>query len=365
MRFFGKGQEERAVDPPFSEKQAYEVPISADDLKWELSLSGLTTQYKSFYFTFSDGSAGYLQIAYGNLGVLVKVAPLGFSYYCQGHEAIVASHTLRAGSMKVSEDRFSLHVAQHSLVMHDDHGGWQVVIEDPQLSYNLRFRIDSEIFTVHDFGRKLPEQNFRHKFVPKLVVSGTVRAHGETKQVTGFGTYIEAYYTHVKFTDSCNEFVNFQLRSHDSNEVLTLMQYIPRAGTSAGPFITHGSYMKDGKVVAVCFGNSMVAKGTILHSDSGYSLPTQCENTWSGKTVDGRSFRATCSLELKQTSSVTDVLSIFPKFFKDIVSIWAGLPYVFCWRIPETIAKIEIDGITHEFRGLSSTELTKVHKPYN
>lgn len=361
MRFFSRSHEEKVLDPPFNQTDPYRLPVSPRDLTWQLSTPGLTTQYKSFYFTFEDNTAGYIQYSYGNLGLLVKVAPMGFSFYPHGHQAIVASHTLRSSQMKLSEDNYSVNIGPHSLVMDEDHNGWRANIEDSELSYDLHFRIQSEAFCVQDFGRKGSVEQLRHNVIPTLTVTGTVCAHGKTIRVSGFGTYIEAFFAHVKFTDLCNQFTNFQLRSARSDEVLTMMQYVPRAGTSKGPLITFGSYTKDDKVVAICFQNKSVAQGSIEHQASGYHLPAGCAKQWSGTTVDGKDFKAACTFKTATPSSVTDVLSIFPAFFKDIVAIWAGLPFVFLWRVPETVATIEIGGVKHELRGVSSTELTHVH----
>lgn len=63
MRFFGASLPQRALDPAFSDDTPYRVPVDPSDLTWDLSMPGLTTQYKSFYFNFSDGSAGYMQFA--------------------------------------------------------------------------------------------------------------------------------------------------------------------------------------------------------------------------------------------------------------------------------------------------------------
>lgn len=323
-------------------------------------MPGLTTQYKSFYFTFSDGTAGYIQYSYGNLGLLVKVAPMGFSYYSAGHDAIVASHTLRSSQMRLSQADYSVHIGPHSLLMDEDHCGWRATIEDPGLAYDLHFRTESEGFTTKDFGRSRPQQQLRHNVIPKLAVSGSVRAHGKTIQVSGHGTYIEAFFTHIKFTDCCNQFTNFQLRDANSDEILTMMQYIPRGGTTTGPLISFGSYTKHGKVLAVNFKNSSESPGQIVHEESGYRLPTKFANTWSGQMIDGKAFEASCTFDAGTPSSVTDVLSIFPKFFKDIVAIWAGLPFVFLWRCPDTVATIIIDGVKHDLRGLASTELTRI-----
>lgn len=303
---------------------------------------------------------------YGNLGILVKVAPLGYSFYSPGEEAIVASHTLRASQMKMSTDQFSVEVAQHSLTMDGDHRGWRAVISDAALSYDLHFRLEGETYVVHDFGRATPQEQTRHRIAPRVSVTGAVTARGRTTRVSGFGSYVEAYYMHVKFTDLCNEFTNFQLRSADSSEVLLLMQYVPRAGTTrAGPRLSHGCYMKDGRVVAVCFQNESVALGgeVVRHAGSGYELPARLLNTWSGTTVEGKSFRASCAVETPANpSSTTDVLGMFPTFFRDIVSLFAGLPFVFCWRAQGTVAELEVDGVRTTLRGTSSTELTKVHR---
>lgn len=364
MRFFSRAPEEKSLELPFNDPNLARTALSPRELTWQLSIPGLTTQYKSFYFTFEDNTAGYIQYSYGNLGFLVKVASMGFSYYARDKPAIVASHTLRSSQMKVSSDKYSVNIGAHSLIMDEDCQGWTATIEDTNLSYNLHFRIQSEAFRVQDFGRVQSDKEIRHHVIPKLSVTGTVRAHGKSAQVKGYGTYIEAFFVHVKFTDLCNEFTNFQLRNDDSTEVLTMMQYIPRAGTSKGPLITFGSYTKDNTVIAVCFQNTSSAEGVMSHQQSGYRLPTHCKNEWSGKTMDGKPIKASCAFKTAAPSSVTDVLSIFPAFFKDIVAIWAGLPFVFLWRVPETTATIEIAGVPHELRGIASTELTHVHHPY-
>lgn len=140
-----------------------------------------------------------------------------------------------------------------------------------------------------------------------------------------------------------------------------MLQYIPRQGSSDGPLIAQGSYTKHGKVISVNFESSAVYNGAIKHPDSGYDLPSECKYSWTGKTIDGKSFRAYTTTYFDTPSSITDVLSIFPKFFKDIVSIWAGLPYVFCYRVPNITAYIEIDGETSTLEGMSNTEITMVH----
>ena len=66
------------------------------------------------------------------------------------------------------------------------------------------------------------------------------------------------------------------------------------------------SYTKDGKVVAISYRNSSKAKGTVPHTESGYSLPSTMLNTWSGKTLDGQSFEATSETQLGTPASITD-----------------------------------------------------------
>lgn len=265
--------------------------------------------------------------------------------------------------MKVSPDHHSVNVAQHSLLKDDDEQGWTATIDDERLKYKLHFRSNSEAFSIHDFGRETQQDYIRQKFIPHLTVHGIVVADGIETTVCGHGTYSEAYYTNIKFTDFCNEFTNFRLANHDSSEVLLLMQYIPRNGTSTGPLIAHGSYTRNGKVEAICFKDKSIATGKSRHAESGYDLPTDLAVEWSGQTLGGKSFKASCAVATGSPSSITDVLSMFPKFFKDIVAIFAGLPYVFCWKVQDTVAVVEIDGQKHELRGTSTTELTKVHKP--
>ena len=69
-------------------------------------------------------------------------------------------------------------------------------------------------------------------------------------------------------------------------------------------------------------------------------------------------------MDLGTPTSITDGLGIFPKFFKDIVSIWAGTPYVFVYHGADVVVKVEIDGIVHEFTGRPKTELTMV-RPFH
>lgn len=67
MRFFGGSgsveADNKTLDLPYSTSGAYAVALPARELTWDLSISGLTTQYKAFYFDFDDGSAGYIQYA--------------------------------------------------------------------------------------------------------------------------------------------------------------------------------------------------------------------------------------------------------------------------------------------------------------
>ncbi|ORY82145.1 Svf1 family protein Svf2 [Protomyces lactucae-debilis] len=339
---------------------AYSTPVPPTELKWELSTQGLTTQYKSFYFTFEDGSAGYFQFAYGNLGILVKVAPMGWTLYTPGTDAIVGSQTLHASSMHISRDQYSVTIGSHSLSMREDCSGWTACIKDPAVTYNLEFDIESECFAGYNLGASSSKRHLRHRIVPVVKVRGTVEAHGKLVEVNGQGTYIEAFFTHVKFTDLCNSFANFQLRSPDSSKVLTMLHYIPR-GLDESHQISQGSYTENGKVVAIAQDNKLAHADLVKHAPSGYMIPTSSTLSWRGSTLEGKSFDAQVQLPLGEPSSVTDVLSIFPSFFKDIVKIWAGLPFVFCWRVPDTRASIHIDGVAHNFEGLSNTELTHVH----
>ena len=141
--------------------------------------------------------------------------------------------------------------------------------------------------------------------------------------------------------------------------MLTLLQYSPRNGGN-DLAIGQGSYTKDGKVVSINFQCSAAFTGQLKHKESGYDLPSDCLYSWTGKTTDGRNFKATSHVKFTDTSSITDVLSIFPDFFKSIVKIWAGLPFVFCYRVASTTASIEIDEVKSELSGTSSTELTIV-----
>lgn len=343
-----------------SHKSTHSVPVSPKELKWALDTPALTTQYKSFYFTFEDGSAGYFQFAYGNLGLLVKVAPMGWTYYVAGQDAIVGSQTLHASNMKISSDSYSVTIGNHSLSMRPDHSGWSAVIKDAAITYKLEFNIKSECYEGYDMGTLSATRRIRHRIIPTVEVSGTVHALGQGRQVQGCGTYIEAFFTHTKFTDLVQRFANFQLRSADSRRILTLLHYIPR-GLSEEYQICQGSYTEDGKVVAVLNDNRILTGDTVKHSNSGYMIPTRSEIAWSGSTLDGRSFQSSLTLALREPSSVTDVLAIFPSFFKEIIKIWAGLPFVFCWRTPNSIATISIEGQKLELRGTSNLELTFVH----
>lgn len=463
MRFgFGRGApaKERPLDPPAAAaSQQCEYPVQPRSLTWDLRRDGLTTQYKAFYFSFSDGSAGYMQVAYGNLGVLVKVCPLGFTYYRQGKEPIVLSHTLHASSMQLGDGDRSVKIGQHTLEYKDhptdpDGAVWHARINDGALKYDLTFTTlfgeadGGGALVVHDFGRDTPKEWVQHRVVPRLSVSGTVQAHGDTSPVavTGEALHIDAVFAHVKFTDLCDEFVNFQLRSEDGRDALLLLGYVPRAGSPAtGPRIAHGYYARDGRIVGVAFdgieidtqpGDASTSGGEVpatpatqRHEPSGYDLPLANRFTWRGRllpsasghadsatgedkrsltettntptatatftdtdkgtgtgtgatpdsTLASGSFTATVRVDLAAApTSVTDVLGIFPKFFKDIVAVWAGSPYVFCWHTPATEAIVTLnraqgstgadrdDGAQSEerrFKGMGLFELTAVHKP--
>ena len=427
MRFgFGRGTpaKERPLDPPPAPpSQQYDYPVRPDTLTWDLRRDGLTTQYKAFYFTFDDGSAGYMQIAYGNLGVLVKVCPMGFTYYRPGKEPIVLSSTLHASSMQLSDNDLSVKVGPHSITYKphptDPAGGvWHaLIVVEGSLKYDLTFTTDFSTtgdtsegggaLIVHDFGRDTPKEWVQHRLIPRLSVTGTVQAHGDATPVpvAGKALYIDAIFTHVKFTDLCNEFVNFQLRGVDGDgkeAFLMLLGYIPRAGDRiAGPRLAHGFYARDGKVEAVAFDGCVIdpaplsssstprsalsdektppsTASTTRHVESGYDLPLANKFTWTGRPTTtttsgggGAVFKAEVTLTLPSQgpASVTDVMGIFPKFIKDIVSLWAS-PYVFCWHVPDTVAEVTVgtsDGggevkSKRSFTGFGLLELTNVHR---
>ncbi|BFZ58469.1 Putative cell survival pathways protein [Savitreella phatthalungensis] len=409
MRFglgFGGGSKpERPLDPPAASDPSRQCtyPVDAGSLRWDLKRGGLTTQYKAFYFSFGDGSAGYVQFAYGNLGVLVKVCPMGFTYYRPGCPSIVLSHTAHASSLTLTDDGRSYTAGAHAITYtHDpstDTHTWHVRVDDPSLKYDLDFTCKgdaSRALVMHDFGRDAGETWLTHRLIPSVGVRGRVRAHGgDAVEVVGMGAYVEALFTHVKFTDMCIDFVNVQVRGDAEDEFLMCMGYVPRAGTRRdGPRIAHGFYARDGIVRAVAFDRMFIdpnpptpAHDTTdpaalfdtvntqgrppsaphTHADSGYLLPSSARYVWDGRMIGGEGrFRAVLNVSLeKEPTSTTDVLGIFPKFVKDIVAVWAGSPYVFCWRVNGATAYIQegdSDSPVRKIQGTANVELTNVHR---
>lgn len=203
VRLWGGKSSVRPLDPPLLKSGGFHIVHDTSDLTWQLSTPCLTTQYKSFYFAFEDGSAGYIQYAYGNLGALVKVVPLAFTYYKPGTEPIVASQTYRASQMVLSDENLSMTIGPHSLKINSDRTGWEACIRHSGLTYVLHFVVESEAFVVHDFGRDTPTENMRHKIIPTVSVHGTVLAHDQRWTVRGTGIYIEAFFMHLKFSKKC------------------------------------------------------------------------------------------------------------------------------------------------------------------
>ncbi len=318
--------------------------IQVDSLHWLLQTPRLTTQYKAFYFSFSNGAKGYVQFAYGNLGFMVRVAPLGYTFYPapgSGGRAVVASTTVLARNLVVSQDRYSIQLgALHSL-HHDGKGTFQIVVKG-QVQYDLAFTLTSEGFEVCDFGRASAPTYITHKIFPLAAVSGTYTESGcQSEPVTGIGTYIEALFVGEKFTNLGYTWTNFILRRPTTSSALTLLQYHSR---STGDVVSFASKTVEGKIVRVTSDAHASLEDLYLDPESGYRIPARVEVRLGDERLGMQAALA----------STTDVLSIFPKWAKDIVSMWSGAPYVFVYH-----QDVSHDGV----EGEAMSEVTFIHKP--
>ncbi|EPY52863.1 Svf1 family protein Svf2 [Schizosaccharomyces cryophilus OY26] len=338
--------------------------IHCKELAWNLSRSHLTTQYKSFYMCFDDGSFGYIQFAYGNLGLFVKVAPLGWTYYPSKNETvqvpIVASSTYLYRNMKVSKDRYSVDVQKHSMHFDVKMRAWHVMIEG---MYDLTIHMEDTGFSLMDFGQNDIKGYMEHKTFPVNTLEGTVTAHGSTKKVTGTAVFIDAMFFKEKFTNLGHTWQNSLLFDASRKNVLTCLHYFPR--DSAETFRSQASLTLDGKLVAVLLNNEYTTEGVLQVDGIRYQLPTHIHRILSGFTFDGKPVSVHLAADLEKIESITDVLNIFPKWAKDIVSIWAGLPYVFVW-LQHLVAEVYIDDqFVSTLSGCHYLEQTCVHMPYS
>ncbi|CAC05723.1 ER to Golgi ceramide transport protein, lipocalin superfamily Svf2 [Schizosaccharomyces pombe] len=344
-----------------SRAEKYDL-ISCKDLTWDLSRSHLTTQYKSFYMCFDDGSFGYLQIAYGNLGLLVKVTPLGWTYYPakteKNVEPIVNSSTYLYRSMKISKDRYSVDVQKHFMHFNSSTREWHIVIEGV---YDLKIKTEDSGFSLVDFGQNDSSSRMEHKIFPINTVEGTVTAHGREKKLTGVAVYVGALFFREKFTNLGHTWQNSILFDKSKKSILTCLHYFPRDPSQ--PFRSQASLTLDGKLIAVLLDNEYSTKGAAQVDGIRYLLPEQIHRILSGQTFDGKPVRVELSAELEELDSITDVLKIFPKWAKDIVSIWAGLPFVFVW-LQHITAEVFIDNEhVATLSGCYYLEQTCVHLP--
>ncbi|EEB05180.1 Svf1 family protein Svf2 [Schizosaccharomyces japonicus yFS275] len=345
------------------------MPINTNltprDVPWDVTADHLTTQYKSFYLSFDDNSFGYVQFAYGNLGLFIKVSPLGWTYYPSPEEApnepIIGSSTHLFRSMKISKDRFKVTVSGNDFNIDPEAKKCHVTIKG---LYDLHIEMEGEGYQVKDFGRTSKVEFMRHRTFPMNKVTGTVTAYGKTKKVTGNAVAVDAMFFRDKFTSFGHTWQNAMLFDREQKHVLTCLHYYTRdQPMSAARSPSQASLTLDGKLVSVMLDNEYYQDE--CHSPDGlrYELPKTVRRVLSGKTFDGRSVQVKLRAELETIGSITDVLKIFPKWAKDLVSIWAGLPYVFVW-LQNMAADVYIDG-KHECQlsGAGYVEQTCVHYP--
>ncbi|WBW73432.1 Svf1 family protein, lipocalin superfamily Svf2 [Schizosaccharomyces osmophilus] len=339
----------------------YEL-IPCRELTWNLSRSHLTTQYKSFYMCFDDGSFGYIQFAYGNLGLFVKVAPLGWTYYPSkdqpDQEPIISSSTYMYRSMKVSKDHYSVDVHKHFMHFDVKAQTWHVGIEG---MYDLTIQMKNDGYALTDFGQNNTGGYMEHKIFPVSSLKGSVTAHGNTRNVTGTAVFIDAMFFKDKFTNLGHTWQNSLLFDESKKNVLTCLHYFPR--NTADTFRSQASLTLDDKLVAVLLKNEYSTNGASRVDGIRYQLPTHIDRVLTGSTLDDKPVRVHLASDLDKVQSITDVLNIFPKWAKDVVSIWAGLPYVFVW-LQHLKAEVYIDDqIVSTLSGCHYVEQTCVHMP--
>ncbi|BFZ64175.1 Putative cell survival pathways protein [Saitoella coloradoensis] len=347
-----------------------------ESLAWDIKLPKLTTQYKSVYFTLDDGSSGFAQLAWGNLGLGIKVAPMAYTFYKKGIEPVVESVTSLAGGFSLSADCQSC-TLKHGTGMHalsllrpeSEGGAWayRLVIEGV-VKYDLVFTFRSKGYKVTDFNHTLPagtsQDVISHTVIPLCDVKGTYQVRGEQPvECTGQGSFVEAILSKTKFTDMGDRWNAFFLRDRDTSSVLHMLQFIPRGSAKSGDErrFVHGSITLDGVTCAITSGSN----NSVLHGDASlhpavtegiFPIPRSITYTWSGANV--KAIITTALSEIP--TSQTDVLDFFPEWAKRILQRWAGRPYVCVWA-GEGKAKLEIDGTERMVKGRTHNEVTFVH----
>ena len=115
-----------------------------------------------------------------------------------------------------------------------------------------------------------------------------------------------------------------------------------------------GSFVKDGKTIAVTSDSRMVQSKLKYDEFSGYNIPTEFQSSWLGKTVvDGveKDVKIEMTTELKNSVAKIDILAELPYVLKVIIQTFVTAPYMFQWIEKNTTAKVSIGEDTYEIEG--------------
>ena len=196
-----------------------------------------------------------------------------------------------------------------------------------------------------------------HKFLPSCNVTGNIAVNGAARQIVGYGYIIHALQGNRPYLLS--KACDFALLADPAtNSSLFAVSFLTTPENGQIP-VSNGTLVINGKLVGVSV--NCETKHVITQKDklNGYLVPKNngIEYSWTGSTLDGKPWSATCQPDLGDSAIRMDILESIPWMVKKLVKAISCEPFVYQWFIPAE-ADIQIDQEKMNLQGVMFSECT-------
>jgi len=346
--------------------QAEKVPyteLSRKDLKWK-AMGSTCVETQTFYFTSDTGVLCMAQVIYSNVG--------GIRTTCQFNSKIFdhdgsGKHLWCSDPLEnygFDEEKVSFFADNVDVSLSDDGASYTIrsAVNEGCL-VNLKFTRTSPGFQVGKDGTTYfgtnpaePWGSMVHKFWPRCTVEGSMTTKEKEYDMKGRGIFIHAlqgmkpHHAAAKWT-----FLTFHTPTYSA-----VMMEFTTPPSYAKTVVNVGGIVKDGEILYAGAPNKAIHLAVSQDSENDWPEPKAILFEWTGKTKDGKQFKAEIMGELGPKKDRVDVLAHIPGFVKTIVGGVVGTrPYIYQYSSDNKLSlSIKVDGVETTEQGFLFSEAT-------
>ncbi|KAJ1940495.1 putative cell survival pathways protein [Linderina macrospora] len=338
------------------------------DFSWLRDSTGSETQ--TLYFHLENGVVGFVQIAWAYLALTTTIETNSM-VYVPGHDCVFETHN--GHHLKVGKDSQQYECKGLAMGWNSDYTKLTVKYtagrerSSKGMSAQFEFKRTADGYKIGDGKNHIGDGTAAHYFYPAGTVTADCEIHGKKFKASGVGLFIHAHSGNIMpynvgaewnmsfFTGQRSD----KLDGPRDTDTFHVLQYTTPESVGAVN-CSQAGLTRDGKLHAVFWENQIEFHER--HKDpngSGYKIPDRVKITSVGKTVDGKTVKATFDARPSKRLHDIDVLGEMPFVIKRLVQALITKPFIFERYEENAKITVEIEGEEpYEIVGSAFHELT-------